>query len=519
MIVEGARVNDMNFQADDEPIKSKKIEFASIKDLTKDGQNEEIDMSSFLNIEFKTKLKNLKFTKNIAPKEIPVVLEVKSHEPGFLQGHLPRVPIDLICVIDKSGSMLFDEKMVQLKRTLSDLLKFLLPNDRLCLIQYDSKAKRLTNLRCATPENLEYFEEVIEGIEASGGTSIVDGLLVAKKVIEQRREKNKVCSIFLLSDGDDPEGLNKMEKVIKIYNDQFKGEVSINSFGFGDECNEDLLSVISDRCGGLFYYVDDDEDLDDMFVDCLGRMVSVLGQRAKLEVKLELNEAFPEIRFSKTFGDDWNGDSEIKREIDIGYIIAGATKNYVFKVIIPFNNNYELEETKTVRIASAKFFAESFLSNDQGIIPFNSEAAAEINLICEEIKEEPNEDVEIEVMRVETAEAQKIMFNMISNKQEKQAQELHGEWMNRLLEQGKKKYSSKHPIFQNCVTTMNEMQGYISTKNKKSRVRGKKKMFHNIRSQYKGVSKGNWACYQNSTQMAFRNRLRSYRNSNDTEEE
>lgn len=514
MIVEGERVNDMNFQPDDEPITSKKVQFTSIKDMS---DQDEINMNNFLSVQFRLKNRNIKFTKNTMAKEIPVILEVKTHEPGFLQGHLPRVPIDLICVIDKSGSMLFDDKMVQLKKTLSDLLKFLLPNDRLCLIQYDSKAKRLTNLRCATPENIEYFEEVVEGIQPSGGTSIVDGLEVAKKVIEQRRDKNKVCSIFLLSDGDDPEGLTKMEKIIKVYNEKFKGEVSINSFGFGDECNEDLLSVIADRCGGLFYYVDDDEDLDDMFVDCLGRIVSVLGQKAKVEIKLELQAAFPEIRFSKTFGDEWKGDSEIVREVDIGYIIAGSSKSYVFKIILPFNNNYLLEGEKTLKIASAKFYAESFLSNQSGIIPFQLETEGTINLTSAEIKEDNDEDVEIEVMRVETAEAQKIMFNMITNKQEEDAQKLHGEWMERILEQGKKKYSQNNPVYKNCILTMNEMQGFMN-ENSKARVRKQKKIFHNIRSQMKRVSKGNWGCYQNSTQVAFRNRLRHYRN-NSCEEE
>lgn len=507
-------MNDLTFKPDDEPITSKKIQFEMVKDVS---NNEDIKMEAFLDMDIKMKTPNLKYETDGSEREIPVVLNVQTHEPGFLQGHLPRVPVDLICVIDKSGSMLFEEKMIQLKKTLSNLLKFLLPNDRLCLIQYDSKAKRLTNLRCATPENIEYFEKVIGSIEPSGGTSIVDGLLVAKRVIEQRRDKNKVCSVFLLSDGEDPQGAQSMEKVIKVYDEQFNGEVSINSFGFGDECDEDLLSTIADQCGGLFYYVDDDEDLDEMFIDCLGRIVSVLGQRARLEVKLQVTKAFPEIRFTKTYGDHWTGDSEISRVIDIGYIIAGSTKSFVFKVSLPFNKNYDYDEQESITFVEARLTAESFLSNEKGIIPFKCQTGGSFTLVSKDIDEQPNEDVEIEVMRVEAAEAQSIMYNMISNKQQEEAQKLHSEWMKKILKQGKKNYSRNHPIYKDCVVRMNKMSEFIAITEKRKMKRQKRKMFHQIRSQFNKESAS--SCYRNSTQKAFMHQIRGYRMRNNYNEE
>ena len=55
----------------------------------------------------------------------------------------PRPGVDLICVVDHSGSMMGD-KIELVKRTLYALLKFVNDNDRLCIIQFDDSAERLT---------------------------------------------------------------------------------------------------------------------------------------------------------------------------------------------------------------------------------------------------------------------------------------------------------------------------------------------------------------------------------------
>ena len=50
--------------------------------------------------------------------------------------------MDLICVIDDSGSMCSKAQLV--RKSLKYLLKILGNNDRICLISFDDKAKILT---------------------------------------------------------------------------------------------------------------------------------------------------------------------------------------------------------------------------------------------------------------------------------------------------------------------------------------------------------------------------------------
>jgi len=56
-----------------------------------------------------------------------------------------RNAVDLICAIDVSGSM-EGEKIELVKKTLKYLLSLLNGSDRLCLVSFNSMAKRLSNL-------------------------------------------------------------------------------------------------------------------------------------------------------------------------------------------------------------------------------------------------------------------------------------------------------------------------------------------------------------------------------------
>ena len=515
MIVDGERVNDFNFKPDDEPIPSKTVKF---NDLGTFEDFSSVDLSQFLKLTLQSPHPQFQIPSPNSGSlltTIPVALTITTHEPGHLQGQLPRVPIDLVCLIDKSGSMLFEGKMEQLKSTLTMLLDFLLPEDRLCLIEYDSKAKRLTNFRCVNEPNKIYFRHKIDQLEASGGTSIKDGLIVAKKVLEQRRDKNRVTGLFLLSDGEDPVGIAGMEPVLKVFEKEYKGEISVNTFGFGDECDEDLLSVIADRCGGLFYFMDGEEELDDMFCDCLGRMVSVLGKKGKMTVKLIPSLAFPEISFARTYGKDWKGASEIVREIDLGYVIAGKEKTFVCKINLPYNKKFDSSTLpKLIKLIDVQFTAESFLTTEEGQVPFEDATELSVELVHGYDPQIPiNEDVTIHLLRVETAEAQETMFHLISNKKEEQARILHQEILAKLNKFGNKK-AAAHPIYQNCVRTVNDMNMYVGlpTPGKKvSKLVAKKRVFHNFRNQMNCESVGNWGMYSNKTQVSFKKKMKSYK--------
>lgn len=113
-----------------------------------------------------------------------------------------RTSVDLICVIDVSGSM-SGEKIELVRETMKFLIETLTPSDRLSIITFNSSGNRVCGLKTVTQENLVVFSNHINSLFASGGTNIMSGMELALKTIRDRKIPNKVTSVFLLSDGQD----------------------------------------------------------------------------------------------------------------------------------------------------------------------------------------------------------------------------------------------------------------------------------------------------------------------------
>lgn len=163
---------------------------------------------------------------------LPVLLNIKTQDLTAKQLE-NRSPIDLICVVDVSGSMM-GEKLKLLQNTLLGLKNHLKERDRLCLIQFNTNARRLTPLMLSNKKNWEVFKKVIEGLEADGENTIPGGMDLAFKVLNERKEANPISSIFLLSDGiEDGADVEVTERmnIRKMEDVNF----TINTFGFGHD--------------------------------------------------------------------------------------------------------------------------------------------------------------------------------------------------------------------------------------------------------------------------------------------
>lgn len=90
-----------------------------------------------------------------------------------------RSAIDLVCVIDVSGSMQSSNKLQLVQETLHQLLEMLNEDDRICLVEFESEAKRLTPLLTLTIENKNILVQAINRLVSKGGTDITSGMGVA----------------------------------------------------------------------------------------------------------------------------------------------------------------------------------------------------------------------------------------------------------------------------------------------------------------------------------------------------
>ena len=365
-------------------------------------QEEEMDISTKVNLSLKLNHKILQMNSASAQTH-PMLLSLAVDEIKTNK----KANLDLICVIDHSGSM-EGEKLKLLKETFEYLLTLLTDNDRLCLIIFDHQAMRLTRLIRMTEKGKKISLNKIKSITADGGTDINLGMKHAFKVIKDRRYKNPVTGVFLLSDGLDANAQVRVKKSLDFY--QLKDNFTINSFGYGNDHSPELMNDVAKLKDGAFYYVEKLDQVDECFVDCLGGLLSVIAEDVKIVVKAE-DTILGKAEIVKAYGGDslWtvNADSSTKTYMTrIEQLISGKKKDYVLMLKIPASGKELLDHEKNIVLASA--FCEMRSALKQSDIPIVKKCELSVAFFneAEDFKEiETEKEVLLNFYRVRGAEA------------------------------------------------------------------------------------------------------------------
>ena len=134
-----------------------------------------------------------------------------------LQGYdLPptaRPPVNLVLLVDVSGSMRGPDRLDLAKRAFSRFLNRLAPDDRVAIAAFAGSARKV--LEPTRAERAERIRDALDSLEAGGGTAGRDGLEIAYEMAERHREDGAVSRVILISDGDfnvgtsDPEAMRR----------------------------------------------------------------------------------------------------------------------------------------------------------------------------------------------------------------------------------------------------------------------------------------------------------------------
>ncbi|KAL4576472.1 hypothetical protein LXL04_012566 [Taraxacum kok-saghyz] len=235
--------------------------------------------------------------------------------PTFSQvNQTPRAPVDLVTVLDISGSMA-GTKLALLKRAMGFVIQNLGPADRLAVIAFSSSARRLFPLRKMSDSGKQQALQAVNSLVANGGTNIAEGLRKGAKVMEDRRENNPVASIILLSDGQDTYTVNgssnsggrktqlTYESLVPKSIENSGIKIPVHAFGFGTDHDASSMHSISEISGGTFSFIETEGVIQDAFAQCIGGLLSVVVKGAKVVIE------------------------SVNPNVVIGYLKAGSYKN------------------------------------------------------------------------------------------------------------------------------------------------------------------------------------------------
>ncbi|MCI0712659.1 MAG: VWA domain-containing protein [Chloroflexi bacterium] len=198
------------------------------------------------------------------------------------------IPKDVIIVLDNSGSM-FGNKWDQAVEATKFVLDNLNAEDRFNVITFS------TGVRVYAPA-LQGISEVTEardwisGIEAIGGTNINEALLTALQQTEGERQ----TVILFLTDGLATEGVVETADILKNFEDGVRDNISVFTFGVGDDVDTFLLDQLSDSYSGASAYVRPMEAIDEEVGSLYNKIRAPLLTDILLEVEgVDIYDVYP----------------------------------------------------------------------------------------------------------------------------------------------------------------------------------------------------------------------------------
>lgn len=177
-----------------------------------------------------------------------------------------RQPLDVVCILDNSGSMA-GQKILFLKRAMQFVLSVLGDQDRLAIVTFNSTATALHGLKRLNDRNKRTSSEAIESIRAGGGTDIYAGLHVGWSFLENRRTSSAASCVFLLTDGQDKSNLSLKLNLAKAIREAGS---SLFLFGFGADHDSEHMNEIANAAEGSFVYIQTPDSVVDAFGGAIG---------------------------------------------------------------------------------------------------------------------------------------------------------------------------------------------------------------------------------------------------------
>mgnify|MGYP000318387203 CR=1 FL=1 len=262
-----------------------------------------------------------------APEHTLVRIALKGKEISSEE----RPALNLVYLLDVSGSMNAPNKLTLVKRSLEALALQLDERDRVAIVVYAGAAGLV--LPTTSGHDSQAIIESLNRLNAGGGTAGGAGIKLAYKMAREQFVKGGVNRVILCTDGDFNIGMTQTGDMVKMIEEEAKSGVFLTALGFGmGNYKDSMLETLSNKGNGNYAYIDDFTEARKVLVDqMLGTMVTIAKD---VKIQVEFNPA--QVAGYRLIGyenrmlkkEDFNND-----KIDAGEIGAGHTVTAFYEVV------------------------------------------------------------------------------------------------------------------------------------------------------------------------------------------
>lgn len=246
-----------------------------------------------------------------------------------------RQAMDLICVLDVSGSMGSDNKLEELKNAVRFIIGEARDNDRISIVTFNSSARRQTALKRMDAAGKDESIQAVLRLNAGGGTTIAAGLGTALQIVEQRRQRNKVTAILLLTDGQDGSFKHSLPQQVR---QAANLGCSIYAFGFGNDHDAAMLRDISEQARTPYTFVESEDTIREAFAGVVGGLSSMVAQslRLRLLCRVPLSQVHTPFAVQRSGTENLEGTGLVEiATISVPDFFAGERRDVLLELSVP----------------------------------------------------------------------------------------------------------------------------------------------------------------------------------------
>ncbi|MGH6870121.1 MAG: vWA domain-containing protein [Rhizomicrobium sp.] len=203
---------------------------------------------------------------------------------GFELPKAERPPVNLVFLIDSSGSMDEPNKLPLLKRAFRLLVDQLSEKDRVSIVTYAGAAGVV--LDPTSGADKQKILAALDKLEAGGSTAGGEGIRMAYQLAEDTRIKGGVNRVLLATDGDfnvgitDPAALEGF-----VVGERDKG-IDLTCLGFGvDNYNDAMMQKLAQAGNGNAAFIDTLNEARKVFVQQVGGTLFTIAKDVKIQVE------------------------------------------------------------------------------------------------------------------------------------------------------------------------------------------------------------------------------------------
>jgi Ca-activated chloride channel family protein len=251
---------------------------------------------------------------------------------GFDVPQEERPPVNLVFLVDVSGSMQAENKLALLQSSLKLLTRRLDKDDRVAIVVYAGASGVVLE---PTPGNQHAtIIAALERLTAGGSTNGASGIRLAYAMAEQSFIKDGINRVLLATDGDFNVGTVNIEQLLDLIEAKRRTGIALSTLGFGTgNYNDHLMEQIADKGNGNYAYIDTLNEAQKVLVDEMNATMLTIARDVKIQI--EFNPAV--VAEYRLIGyenrllnrEDFNND-----KVDAGEIGAGHTVTAIYEIAL-----------------------------------------------------------------------------------------------------------------------------------------------------------------------------------------